>query len=132
MASGTENSGGQSPWQVGRVDLRSSVAAHAWPTARLELEHPERGRVTDIGSAPGAFDAAFVAASHILGVNPTLLSYNVRSHQRDSEGALTITIDIAIEHEGKTFSGSNTGQDLVECSLHAWLDAVHQATGAQD
>ena len=128
MVSGAEKSDGHSPWRVGRVDLRSSVSANAWPVARLELEHETRGRVTDIGSAPGAFDAAFVAASHILGITPTLLSYNVRSHERDSEGALTITIDISIEHEGKAFSGSNTGQDLVECSLHAWLDAAHRAT----
>ncbi|MES2754613.1 MAG: alpha-isopropylmalate synthase regulatory domain-containing protein [Pseudomonadota bacterium] len=120
---------GSSPWRVGRVDLRSSVAANAWPVARLELEHAERGRVTDIGSAPGAFDAAFVAASHILGIAPTLLSYNVRSDERDGEGALQITIDIEIEIDGKRGRGSNNGQDLVECSLNAWLDAAHAASG---
>lgn len=31
------------PWKVGRVDLRSSVAAHAWPTARLELDTKPAG-----------------------------------------------------------------------------------------
>src|SRR5947207_5877976 len=66
-------------WRLRRIDIRSPVMSGAWPVARLELEHPVRGRVTDIGSAPGAFDAAFVAASHILGVKPRLLSYNVRS-----------------------------------------------------
>ncbi len=121
--------GKASPWKVGRVDLRSSVAAHAWPTARLELEHATRGRVTDIGTAPGAFDAAFVAASHILDIAPTLLSFNVRSDQRDGEGALVITVTIEIELDGKRYTGSNTGQDLVECSLHAWLDAATEATG---
>ena len=115
------------PWKVGRVDLRSSVSAHAWPTARLELEHATRGRVTDIGTAPGAFDAAFVAASHILGITPTLLRFDVKSHDRDSEGALNITVEIAIELDGTQYEGSNTGQDLVECSLQAWLDAATQA-----
>jgi hypothetical protein len=38
--------------------------------ARLELIHPERGRVTDIGNAPGAFDAAFNAAANILRITP--------------------------------------------------------------
>lgn len=115
------------PWKVGRVDLRSSVAAHAWPTARLELEHETRGRVTDIGSAPGAFDAAFVAASHILGITPTLLRFDVKSHERDSDGALNITVEIAIELDGQRYEGVHTGQDLVECSLNAWLDAATQA-----
>lgn len=115
-------------WKVGRVDLRSSVAANAWPVARLELEHATRGRVTDIGSAPGAFDAAFVAASHILGIAPTLLSYNVRSGERGQDGALSIVCEIEIELDGQRYAGSNAGLDLVECSLHAWLDAAAKAT----
>lgn len=117
-----------SPWKVGRVDLRSSVAANAWPVARLELEHATRGRVTDIGSAPGAFDAAFVAASHILGIAPTLLNYNVRSGERGQDGALSIVCEIEIELDGQRYAGSNAGLDLVECSLHAWLDAAAKAT----
>lgn len=117
----------QSPWKLGRVDLRSAVSDHEWPVARLELEHTTRGRVTDIGKAPGAFDAAFVAASHILGIQPTLLSYNVVSGARDGDGALTITITVELEIDGATYAGSNTGQDLVECSLHAWLAAAAAA-----
>ena len=117
----------QSPWKLGKVDLRSSVSDHAWPTARLELIHAERGRVTDIGTAPGAFDAAFVAASHILDIQPKLLSYNVRSGGRGQDGALSITIDVEIELDGKVYAGSNQGLDLVECSLHAWLDAAAKA-----
>lgn len=120
---------GRSPWRLGRVDLRSAVAANAWPVARLELEHPERGRVTDIGSAPGAFDAAFVAASHILGIAPTLLSYNVRSSGRGPDNALQIVVEIEIELDGRVFAGSHAGLDLVECSLHAWLDAAAGAAG---
>lgn len=116
----------KSPWKVGRVDLRSAVSDHEWPVARLELEHATRGRVTDIGKAPGAFDAAFVAASHILGIKPTLLSYNVVSGARDGQGALTITVTIELDIDGAACVGSNTGQDLVECSLSAWLAAAAQ------
>lgn len=121
----------QSPWKLGKVDLRSSVSDHAWPTARLELIHAQRGRVIDIGTAPGAFDAAFVAASHILDIQPTLLRFDVKSHERDSEGALNITVEIEIELDGQKFAGSHTGQDLVECSLHAWLDAAAKADPSQ-
>ena len=99
--------------------------------ARLELIHDERGRVTDIGTAPGAFDAAFVAAGHILGITPTLLSYNVESAGRGANDALSITVTIEIELDGRTFRGSVAGLDLVEGSLHAWLEAANQALAAR-
>jgi LeuA allosteric (dimerisation) domain len=111
-------------WTLRRIDIRSPVLKDAWPVARLELEHPARGRVTDIGTAPGAFDAAFIAASHIVGVRPHLLSYNVRSGTPGEEGALPITIEVEIELDGRKFAGSNSGVDLVRCSLEAWLDAI--------
>lgn len=111
-------------WTVRRIDVRSPVVRDAWPVARLELEHPERGRVTDIGEAPGAFDAAFVAAGHIIGVSPKLLSYNVRSDPAVPDQALPITIDVEIELDGKRYKGSSSGLDLVRCSIEAWLDAI--------
>lgn len=111
-------------WRLRRIDIRSPVLKDAWPVARLEFDHPIRGRVTDIGSAPGAFDAAFVAASHIVGIKPRLLSYNVQSGPAGDEGALPITIAVEIELDGETFSGTSSGVDLVRCSLEAWLDAI--------
>ena len=111
-------------WQLRRIDIRSPVMKDAWPVARLELEHPDRGRVTDIGTAPGAFDSAFVAASHIVGVKPHLLSYTGRSSAPGEEGALPITIDVEIELDGRKYSGSRSGVDLMRCSIQAWLDAI--------
>lgn len=111
-------------WELRRIDIRSPVTKGADPVARLELEHPARGRVSDIGTAPGAFDAAFVAASHIVGVQPHLLSYNVRSGPPKQEGALPITIDVEIEVDGRKFAGSSSGVDLLRCSIEAWLDAI--------
>jgi hypothetical protein len=111
-------------WRLSRIDIRSPVAENAWPVARLELEHPERGRVTDIGTAPGAFDAAFAAAGHILGVSPRLVSYHVRSAARAVAGALSIEVVVALELGGRLCVGSSFGVDLVRCSLIAWLDAV--------
>ena len=111
-------------WQVRRIDIRSPVLKDAWPVARLELEHPVRGRVTDIGKAPGAFDAAFVAAGHIVGVSPQLLSYNVQSGTSVSGEDLPIRIDVEIELDGRRYKGSSSGVDLVRCSVEAWLDAI--------
>jgi 2-isopropylmalate synthase len=111
-------------WSLSRIDIRSPVASRSWPVARVELEHAERGRVTDIGTAPGAFDAAFAAAGHILGVAPRLLAYNVKSAPPGDEGALGIEISVEVELEGRSYIGASSGVDLVRCSLEAWLRAV--------
>lgn len=111
-------------WHLRRIDIRSPVMKDAWPVARIELEHSVRGRVSDIGTAPGAFDAAFVAAGQIVGIHPHLLSYNVKSGPPADEGALPITVDVEIELGGKVLAGSSSGVDLVRCSLEAWLDAI--------
>lgn len=65
-----------------------------------------RGRVTDIGKAPGAFDAAFIAAGHILGIEPRLLSYNVASTYSENESALRIRIDVELQLGESTANGS--------------------------
>jgi 2-isopropylmalate synthase len=114
-------------WTIRRIDIRSPVRDDAWPVARIELDHPVRGRVTDIGKAPGAFDAAYAAASHIVGVSPRLLSYEVRSGEPIAGQALPITIAIRIELDGGTYEGSSSGADLMRCSLEAWLDAIAKA-----
>ena len=113
-------------WQLHRIDIRSPVAANAWPVARLELIHPERGRVTDIGKAPGAFDAAFNAAANILQIRPKLLSYSVTSEAPSPNGALPIRVEVEIELDGRKFRGSSAGFDLVRCSLEAWLRAASE------
>jgi len=116
-------------WRVRRIDIRSPVLKDAHPVARLELEHPVRGRVTDIGEAPGAFDAAFVAAGRIVGVSPQLLSYNVRSGPPVEGASLPISIDVEIELDGQRFGGRSSGVDLVRCSVEAWLDAIAKSAG---
>lgn len=113
-------------WRIVKIDLRSPVG-DAWPIARVELEHPERGRVTDIGSAPGAFDAAFTAAGHILGIAPRIIGYQARSTAPSDGGALGMQIDIELEIDGKVYRGASSGVDLVICSMTAWLNAANQS-----
>ena len=116
-------------WKLRRIDIRSPILKDAWPVARIELDHPDRGPVSDIGTAPGAFDAAFVAAGQIVGVKPHLLSYTVRSGPPGEEGALPIEVVVEIEREGQVYAGNSAGVDLMRCSLEAWLDAVAKAAG---
>jgi LeuA-like protein with dimerisation domain len=114
-------------WSVRRIDIRSPIHPNAWPVARVELDHPERGRVTDIGSAPGAFDAAFCAVSQIIGVKPRLLSFNVRSIS-PSEESLSIMVEVMVDVDGECHAGKSVGVDLVRCAVEAWLNAVARTT----
>lgn len=119
-------------WRLGKIDIRSTVGDHAWPVARVELIHPTRGKVTDIGTAPGAFDAALAATGHIVGISPRLLSYNVTSHAPAIEGALSATVEMELEFNGETYFGSSFGVDLMKCTLAAWLDAAGKISGADE
>ena len=114
------------PWKLSKIDLRSPVIDDAWPVARLELVHRVRGRVTDIGKAPGAFDAAFIAAGNILGIEPRILSYNVASTYSERESALQIRVDVELQLGESTANGSCSGVDLLRCSMSAWLEAAEK------
>lgn len=118
-------------WSLSKIDLRSPVMANAWPVARLELAHPVRGRVTDIGKAPGAFDAAFIAAGHILGIAPRLLSYTVTSDYSEEESALSIRIAVELQLGEQRATGSCAGLDLLRCSMIAWLEAAQKLMPAE-
>lgn len=113
-------------WALTRIDVRTSLSGNRWPVARVELHHETRGPVSDIASAPGAFEAMFAAASQIVGIYPNLVSYNVCSSNYSADGSLTIRIEVELELEGKLYRGSSTGSDLVRCSVLAWLEAASQ------
>jgi 2-isopropylmalate synthase len=113
-------------WSLNKIDIRSPVSPNTWPVARVELDHSVRGKVTDIGTAPGAFDAAFRAVGQIVGISPKLCAYNVRSSPPGEDGALPIEVEIVIEHDQQIRSGKSSGVDLVRCSLLAWLDALRK------
>lgn len=111
-------------WTLTRIDVRTSLSNSQWPVARVELQHDARGRVSDIATAPGAFEAMFMAAGQIVGKDPKLLSYNVCSGSLASDGSLTVRVDIELEVDGKACRGSSVGSDLVRCSVLAWLQAA--------
>ena len=119
-------------WTLSRIEIRSPVTPAALPVARVELVHPVRGRVTDVASAPGAFDAAFTAAGQILGVSPVLLGYNVYSVGPDADQSLSVLVEVELDMDGRCYRGSCLGVDLVRCSLTAWLDAACKSLAGKD
>jgi 2-isopropylmalate synthase len=123
----------QALWKLSKVDIRAPVSATAWPVARVELEHGDRGRVTDIASAPGALDAAFAAVSHVLGVPARVDSLDMQyiaadpgEAGEDGQGA-SVLVEIAIDVEGEVFAGRARARDILPCCVSAYLDAASNA-----
>lgn len=111
-------------WTVSRIEIRTSMSGKNWPVARVELTHPRRGRVCEIGTAPGAFDAIYQAASEIVGVAPRLQSFVVRPVAPVENQSLSICVEVELEIDGCVYRGTSFGVDLVRCSLIAWLQAA--------
>lgn len=120
-------------WRLGKVDIRAPVSASAWPVARVELEHGERGRVTDIASAPGALDAAFAAVSQIMAVPARVhqlemqyVAADAQEAGEDGQGA-NVLVEISIEAEGEIFGGRARARDILPCCVAAYIDAASNA-----
>lgn len=125
-------------WKLSKVDIRSPVSANAWPVARVELEHGERGRVTDIASAPGALDGAFAAVSQIMGVEARVDSLDMQyiaadpnEAPADGQGA-SVLVEISIEVDGEIFAGRARARDILPCCVAAYIDAASNALAVRD
>ena len=125
-------------WKLSRVDIRSPVAANAWPVARVELEHGERGRVTDIASAPGALDGAFAAVSQMMGVPARVDSLEMQyiaadpgEPSADGQGA-SVLVEMTIEVDGEVFAGRARARDILPCCVSAYIDAASNAQAVRD
>ncbi|WP_037499277.1 2-isopropylmalate synthase [Sphingomonas jaspsi] len=123
----------QALWKLSKVDIRAPVSANAWPVARVELEHGERGRVTDVASAPGALDAAFSAVSQLLAIPARVDSLDMQyiaadpnEPSEDGQGA-SVLVEIAIDVDGELFSGRARARDILPCCVSAYLDAASNA-----
>lgn len=120
-------------WRLSKVDIRAPVSATAQPVARVELDHGERGKVTDVAAAPGELDAAFLAVSHIIGIPARVehlemqyLAADPTDPGDDGQGA-KVLVEIAIETGGERFAGRARARDIVPGCVSAFVDALSNA-----
>jgi 2-isopropylmalate synthase len=128
----------QDLWTLNKVDIRAPVSASAWPVARVELSHGERGRVTDIASAPGALDGAFAAVSQMMGVAARVDSLEMQyiaadpdEPAADGQGA-SVLVEMTIEVDGEIFAGRARARDILPCCVSAYIDAASNAQAVRD
>jgi len=128
----------QALWKLSKVDIRAPVSANAWPVARVELEHGERGRVTDIASAPGALDGAFAAVSQMMGVPARVDSLDMQYIAADPDEAApdgqgaSVLVEMTVEVDGEIFAGRARARDILPCHVSAYIDAVSNAQAVRN
>ncbi len=128
----------QALWKLSKLDIRAPVSANAWPVARVELEHGERGRVTDIASAPGALDGAFAAVSQMMGVPARVESLEMQyiaadpdEPAPDGQGA-NVLVEMSIAVDGEIFAGRARARDILPCCVSAYIDAASNAQAVRE
>jgi 2-isopropylmalate synthase len=94
------------------------------PTASVELEHRDGGRVLEAAVGDGPVDAVFKALQAACGRTPTLHRYRVRSvtEGEDAQGEVVLEV----EHDGRRHHGRGVSTDIVEASARAFLDALNR------
>jgi 2-isopropylmalate synthase len=120
-------------WKLSKVDIRAPVSDKAWPVARVELDHGERGRVTDIASAPGALDAAFAAVGQMIRIPARVETLEMQylagesgEPGEDGQGA-NVLVEMTIDVEGEIFAGRARARDILPCCVSAFIDAASNA-----
>ena len=121
------------PWTLGKLEIRAPVSPTANPVARVELDHGERGRVTDIASAPGGLDAAFLAVSHIIGLPARVHQLDMQyvaadpgDTGPDGQGA-QVLVEISLEVEDEVYAGRARERDILPSCVAAYIDALSNA-----
>lgn len=128
----------QERWKLSKLDIRSPMSTNSWPTTRIELEHGERGRVTDIATAPGALDGAFAAVSQIMGVPGRVDSLDMQyiaadpdEPTADGQGA-NVLVEMTLNVGGEIFAGRARARDILPCCVSAYIDAASNAEAVRE
>ncbi len=114
-----------SGWEMLRVEMRLSVETRLRPFARLTLVHPERGRVCDIGTGSGPFQAVFQAYCSITDVDGALEDVVIRQSSGQSHA------DVRVVADGKVFAGAAADADVIVAAAKALLSAFNHIIRAR-
>jgi 2-isopropylmalate synthase len=118
-------------WRLARFEFRVPGEKYGWPVARVELESPEQGRVSDVASAPGELEAAFAAIGRIMRIEATVrevrLSHAPGAGRISGDEGEAVSVEVIVAAGGGEHRRAATGSDLIHCCLAAYVDALCSA-----
>ncbi len=115
-------------WSLKRVEMRAAYGAQVEPFARVELEHPERGAVTDIATGEGPIHAAFNAVQHITGFTASVEELEI--NHVGAKGRTDCIADIVLRIDGQLFVGRSRTRDVIPAGVEAYVDAINRAAAS--
>lgn len=118
-----------SRWSVVRTELRTTAGRRPTQYARVELEHPERGRISDIARGDGPMAAAFAAVQQITGAQVEVTGLETRMLQASS--GREFLADIEVEINGRAIAGRARGPDVITAAIDALLFTLERAQACQ-
>ena len=113
-----------SAWRVVRTELRTTSGRKPTQFARVELEHPDRGRISDVATGEGQMAAAFAAVQRITGTQADVLGLETRLLR--SAAGREFTADIEVEIGGERCSGRARGPDVITAAIDALLFTLNR------
>jgi len=116
----------------GLKDLQVACGQPGLSTATVRLEGPGEPRAAAaIGSGP--VDATFRAIDQLVGVEATLIEYDVHSVTAgiDALGEVTVRIREKDAEDGKIFGGYGADTDIIAASAQAYLAALNRLLAAR-
>ena len=106
-------------WEFVRVETRSSSETRMRPFARLTLNHVRRGRVSDIGTGEGPFQAVFNAMCSAAGVEGKLDNLSVTRTAGRAHAEARVRVN------GRVFAGAGADPDIIVAASEALLAAFN-------
>lgn len=118
-----------SAWQVMRTELRTTAGPRPKQFARVELSHPDRGRVSDIASGEGPVAAAFAAVQRITGRQADVVALETKMLR--SQTGREFVAEIEVDLEGQRVRGRARGPDVVTAAIDSLLFAFERQPAPQ-
>ena len=123
LVTGDESDGGV--WRIVKAEMRFRQDGRGAPSARVALEHADRGVVTDIRSGDGPFDAVFNTLCAVTDVEAELEELAIAQ----TAGQATASVRVSVA--GATYQGERTANDLFLAVTEAIVAAFNQFESIQ-
>jgi 2-isopropylmalate synthase len=110
------------PWIL--TDLATVTSGSAPAQATVELSHADGRKVRRQSEGDGPVDAAFKALEAAAGLTVSLRKFEVHSvsEGEDAQGEAVVYV----EHNERTYRGSNVSTNIVESSVRAFLEVLNR------
>jgi 2-isopropylmalate synthase len=110
-------------YKLESFQIQSGNKMHAM--ALITLTH-EGNTVTEAATGDGPIDAAYNAATRIIGGEWTLSAYDIKAVTGGMDALGEVTV--RVEHDGQIHVGSGLSTDIIAASILAYINAVNRAT----